>query len=78
MNTVSKIVYAANTGSMGDMENKACDAYRAWALSEIRKEYPTADIVIDASDCARSYVVAEDIDDEQDALKFISRLWDRQ
>ena len=78
MTTVTKIVYAANNGSMGDMSVAECDAYRAWAEQEIRTEYPNADVAVDSSDCAQTSVVAGDYDDEQDALEFLSRLWDRQ
>jgi hypothetical protein len=78
MTTVTKIVYAANNGSMGSMSNRECDAYRAWAANEIQAEYPDAELVIDASDCAQTRVVAADFYDEQDAMDFLFRLWDRQ
>lgn len=78
MNTVTKIVYAANNGSMGEMTNDECDAFREWAQLELESEYPNAEVIIDNSDCASTRVIADDYSDEQDALDFISRLWDRQ
>lgn len=78
MTTVTKITYAANNGSMGDMTDAECEAYRAWAEQEIRAEYPNAEVAIDSSDCAKTLVSADDYDDEQEALDFVSRLWDRQ
>lgn len=78
MTTVTKIIYAANNGSMGDMTENECEEFRNWAEEEIRNEYPHAEVIIDSSDCARNCVTAREYDDEQNALDFINRLWDRQ
>ena len=80
---IEKIIYRAATCNMGDTTEQDGDKYRAWAESEIRKEYPDATIEVRDED-GRSLVYpdysrsfAESDDEALAAEEFLCELWDR-
>jgi hypothetical protein len=83
---VEKIVYAAADENMGDCTPEDCDAYRAWAKSEIEAEYQDAAVEVTDDHTSNSMVVVDgdynlqavEIEDKKSEVhEFMSRLWDR-
>ena len=69
------IEYLACNQDMGDLTDKECDLYRAWALRQIESRYPTH--IVSVTD--RTGIVSTITDDEEnreDIVDFCSRLWD--
>lgn len=71
-----KITYYAANETMGETPSQQCEAYRAWALAQLRAEYPTHEVsVLDAPSIEQS--VTDDEDRLDEIADFCSRLWDR-
>lgn len=74
-----EITYYAENGSMGDTSATDCDAFRAWAKSELENEYPEASVEVsdDMSSVECHVKGAESREQEEEIADFCSRLWDR-
>ena len=70
------IKYYADNSSMGDTSDADCDAFRVWAMVQIRVTYPEHKVSVHA---VPSLNVCSTNDEERecDIMDFCSRLWDR-
>ena len=73
---MSKITYYAANDTMGDTSDRDCNAYRAWALEELRNEYPEHDVSVE-SEPSLQQVRTDDDERSEEIAEFCSRLWDR-
>ena len=83
-----QITYFSQNGSMGDYTNTQCNAYRAWAKSELENEFPGFNVDV-VNDISMSTVLIQintpESDNELDSFfelenkinDFAHSLWDR-
>ncbi len=72
-----KITYFAPIGSMGDNVTEAdADGYRDWALSELTKKFPDAEIEV-LDDQSIKSVHCTDENCQEEVEFFCHYLWDR-
>lgn len=75
-----KLIYYAPDYTMGDTSPENCDAYRAWALNEIKIKYPNANVCVDYSDgdnFARGFDTEKNPNGNVSVLEFLNELWDK-
>jgi len=74
-----EITYYANIDSMGDTSEAQAEKFREWARAEIARAYPDADVNVtdEQSLQTASVYCGDDYEQEEEALDFCSRLWDR-
>jgi len=72
-----KITYFAPIENMGDNVTESdAEGYRGWALSELAKEFPEAEIEVSDEQSIKT-THCTDENRQEEAEEFCSRLWDR-
>lgn len=78
--TITRIIYHAANESMGDTNPYDCNAYRAWARSQIMATYPSA--VVEVTSMGQgSYSAESDMDypfnesEVENAKEYLCTLW---
>ena len=78
---IKQIILSANNDSMGDISETEAQQFRNWAESELKAEYPDAEVEV-VSEQQNNVVLVDEDSFEADQVKgeafnFIDRLWDR-
>lgn len=71
------IKYYAENSSMGDNGETFCNAYRAWALEELQREFPNHRVEVLNEPSLRTSNT-DDGENMEEINDFCHELWDRQ
>jgi hypothetical protein len=76
---IKTILHYAPVEDMGDTTEEEAEKFRNWARAELARKFPGAEIHVNAVTGLENVAVADDgdLDTEEEALDFVSRLWDR-